>query len=276
MTISSGTWRTRVRLYECDALGHVNNAWYLAYLQQATHELWAGLAPAHWQLRRLAIEYLSPAQADDELEVSAWPASCADGRVVCGYEVRRTRDGQPVVRALIGWEWLDSVTGQPLPLPASWPTGQPAGCTPARPLRLGPDRLDGRPYRWRHTVRSYEAGANGRVNPSEILRWLEEAKFVACAEVGWPPPRIHEAGILIVQVRHDSEVYQDLAPGDAVEIVSRVYEMSRVKGSWRQELYRNGELAALDYGAGAFLNRAGHPSPPPAALVEALVRGKAR
>ena len=98
MAITGGTWRTRVRGYECDSLGHVNNAWYLAYLQQATAEVWGGLTPAFWQLRRLAIEYLAPAHGGDELEVAAWPAGAENGGPVCGYEVRRATDSRPLTR----------------------------------------------------------------------------------------------------------------------------------------------------------------------------------
>jgi acyl-CoA thioesterase FadM len=64
-----------------------------------------------------------------------------------------------------------------------------------------------------------------------------------------------------------------LALGDWAEIVSRVYDLRRVSGTWQHRVYRNGDLVALDYSAGVFLDRAGKLRPPPQAMLDALVRG---
>jgi len=103
------------------------------------------------------------------------------------------------------------------------------------------------------------------------MRWLQEAKFDACAEAGWSLERILAAGTVIVQARHDAELYHPLLPGDQVDIVSWVCDVHRVKGTWRQEIYRGGQLAVLDYSTGAFLNLAGRPSPPPQGMLDALM-----
>lgn len=272
MAIPSGPWRTRVRVYECDSLGHVNNAWYLAYLQQATVEIWPEAACSLWELRRLAVEYLAPARLGDELEVAAWSSGGEAGLPVCGYEIRRRGDGQVIVRAQVTWACPAS-NREPAGPAFQWAAGLPMDRAPVKPVRLGPDRLGAHSYLWQHTVRQYELDAAGRVNPVEVLRWLEEAKFVACATAGWPVARILGAGTVIVQIRHDGEFYAPLHAGERVEIVSRVYEVGRVKGTWRQEVYRDGEMVALDYASGAFLDLTGRPSPPPPAMLEALIRG---
>ena len=58
----------RVRSYECDALGHVNNAVYLQYLQEAAMEAsaaagcpisWYATRGEAWVARDIAIGYLS-------------------------------------------------------------------------------------------------------------------------------------------------------------------------------------------------------------------------
>lgn len=272
MTITSATWHTRVRVYECDALGHVNNAVYLAYLQQATTEAWGELAPVFWELRRLTIEYLVPALSGDELEIMAWSQGMENGRPVCGYAIRRVTDQKPIARALAVWTWLDPQTHQPQS-PISWPISVPDGCAPPKPLHLPPDRLGARSFRWQHTVRRYELDASGHVNPVEILRWIEETKFTASASVGWTVERLLEADSIIVQIRHDTEFFVPLTFGDPVEIISRIYDLRRVKGMWRHEVYRDGELVTLDYSSGAFLSRVGRPSPAPKAMLEALVKG---
>jgi acyl-CoA thioester hydrolase len=274
MDFEPAAWPTRVRNYECDLLGHVNNAVYVHYLQQATAKAWGSAAPVIWELRRLAMEYVAPAFGGDELAVSAWPDGLEDGLLVSGYAVRRLADGQTLARARAAWAWLDHGTHGPQPLPAAWPAGATKDAPPVSPLRVGPDSLGARAYRWTHTVRYYEADSSGRANPAEVLYWLQEAKYVACGEVGWPLERIRDAGCVIVQIRHDTEFLEPLMPGDEVEIVSRVYEVRRVSGTWRQEIYRSGRLVATEYSAGAFLNLALRPSPPPQAMLDALIEAR--
>ncbi len=49
----------RVRGYECDLFGHVNNAVYIQYLQQVTLDAFSTAmdGDAFWNARRLSIEY---------------------------------------------------------------------------------------------------------------------------------------------------------------------------------------------------------------------------
>mgnify|MGYP005855727261 CR=1 FL=1 len=262
MSIAAGRWHTRVHEHECDILGHVNNAWYLAYLQQATAGLWGARAPVLWRLRRLTLEYVSPAHEDDELAIHAWPAGIEGDGLCCGYQVQRCGEGQPLLRGLVLWEWLDRRSHAPWPQPTLEPTTPPEGCAPPRPLRVPPDALGAPSFHWRHTVRHHEVGPSGQVHPVDILHWVEEAKFVACIEVGWPLSRLLAENCMIVQVRHDCELLGPIGAGDQIEILSRVYDVGRVKGMWRQEVLCNGNLAVLEYATGAFLDRAGRPHPP--------------
>jgi acyl-CoA thioesterase FadM len=151
------------------------------------------------------------------------------------------------------------------------------------PLRLSPDRLNAHRYRWRHTVCGYELNAAGGADPAQLLRWVEEAKMVACADVGWPLDRMFDADLMIVQIRHDSEFHRSLGLGERVEVVSRVCDLRLLKGTWCHEIYRlpsatcggpvEKELIATDYSTGAFLSCAGKPQAPPKAMVDALLRG---
>ena len=80
----------RVRYYEMDALGHVNNAVYQNYLEQAAieHSEHLGLTlDVYWELagvfvmRRVEIEYLPPAVAGDTLEITTWLQQMRGSRV---------------------------------------------------------------------------------------------------------------------------------------------------------------------------------------------------
>jgi acyl-CoA thioester hydrolase len=272
-------WRARVRVYECDALGHVNNAVYLHYLEQTTAEAWASLGASTWELRSLAMEYVAPAYSGDELQVRASTDGFEGDLLVCRYSITRSDDARPILRARATWA-PGSVRGASLS--PDWPLA-PLEFPTVGPLRLPPDRLNAYRYRWSHTVCSYELDGSGSANPAQVLRWVEEAKFVACTGVGWPLDRMTDADLLILQIRHDSQFYASLRAGERVEVISRICDLRLLKGTWCHEVYRlpptgaeegtEREIVVLDYSTGAFLTRAGRPNPAPKAMLETLVRG---
>jgi acyl-CoA thioester hydrolase len=86
----------RVRHYEADAVGHVNNAAYFHYLEQAAieHSAAVGYPIGRYRkigslfiVRRHEIEYLRPASPGDVLEVVTWAAEIRGPRAVRAYEV---------------------------------------------------------------------------------------------------------------------------------------------------------------------------------------------
>jgi acyl-CoA thioester hydrolase len=256
-------WRTQVRLYECDSLGHVNNAVYVNYLQQATLEIWPKAA-AQWQLRQLSVEYVAQAFYGDSLHVHAWSLGLDDAQCLrCGYAIQRASDGAVVLRAAAVWASPGAT--------ATWATAEVPACFTVKPARRSNDEPATRSFHWQSTVRSYEVSGDGQVGPVEILRWVEEARMTAANDVGWTPARLRAAGGVIVQTRHDIEFLGYIQAGDHVTIRSRVAEMRRVRGTWRHEIYRGEQLVAVDYSAGAFLDLAGHPTPPPQAMVDGLL-----
>jgi len=89
----------RVRFHECDPLGHVNNAVYLGYLEQAAID---HAAAAGWPASRLSaeigavfvarkheIEFLLPSFENDVLEIVTWPEEMSGARALRRYQVRR-------------------------------------------------------------------------------------------------------------------------------------------------------------------------------------------
>jgi acyl-CoA thioester hydrolase len=135
----------RVRFHEVDALGHVNNAAYLNYLEQAAidHATFLGLDLQRLQglggvfvARRHEIVFLKPTFAGDLLRVITWLGESRGARVDRRYLVYRepvlTSDvvlaGRPatdstmpaddalVVRAATEWVFANSL-GQPRRIP---------------------------------------------------------------------------------------------------------------------------------------------------------------
>lgn len=138
----------RVRHYEADALGHVNNATWLHYLEHAAIEHSAALGYSlerfaalggAFIVRRNEIDYLRPAVPGDTLQVLTWPVSFVGARATRDYEIRLAApaaeaSGVPVppdrfwlageeplgallVRARTLWVWTDRA-GRPRRIPA--------------------------------------------------------------------------------------------------------------------------------------------------------------
>jgi acyl-CoA thioester hydrolase len=120
------TTALRVRHYEMDALGHVNNAVYLHYLEQAAieHSEQLGLTLARFRelggvfiLRKMEIDYRLPAVAGDTLEISTWAKEMRGPRAVRRYEIHRQNDHKLVVSAEALWVWVDRQSMRPRPIP---------------------------------------------------------------------------------------------------------------------------------------------------------------
>lgn len=138
----------KVRHYEMDALGHVNNAVYLHYLEQAAfeHSAAAGFSDTQtralgglWVVRKHEIEYLHPASSGDILRVVTWAVEFKGARAWRDYAIYRhdadsntahvlpadgflapdtALPGEPLVRARTLWVWADATTYRPRRIPA--------------------------------------------------------------------------------------------------------------------------------------------------------------
>jgi acyl-CoA thioester hydrolase len=61
--------RERVRFRDCDAMGHVNNAVFSTYLEEARIDVLGGLAP--FILARVEIDFRSQLRAGEEIEIGS-------------------------------------------------------------------------------------------------------------------------------------------------------------------------------------------------------------
>ncbi|MGV0024026.1 acyl-CoA thioesterase [Phormidesmis priestleyi] len=127
--------RLRVRHYEMDALGHVNNAIYQHYLEQAAieHSEHLGFSLERYKelggvfvLRRVEIEYLSSAVAGDTLEIKTWLETMKGTRATRHYEIRKHGEETLLVTAKALWVWVDE-TMRPRPIPKDFLTAFGAG-----------------------------------------------------------------------------------------------------------------------------------------------------
>ncbi len=267
------THRLRVRAYECDSLGHVNNSVYLQYLQQLTLDAhgWRDDSAAFPTPRALSVEYQTPARYGDELDVRTWLARWETWprwetwRGTHGYEITRVRDGTNVLRAQIEWEFASELVGEVSDTRA----------LPLKPLALARDN-GARPWFWKHQVARYEVDALQGAQLAAYFHWLEEATFRTAHVSGWTMERLRAENFVTLQYRHDAEFFEPARNRDEIEIVSRLFDVRRVRATWIHEMrrMRDGRLLLRDYSTGAFLDWQGNVRVAPAGMMERLVQGE--
>ena len=116
----------RVRTYECDSYGHVNNANYLNYLEYARYELLKDIGFDYERaidagygvfIARIEIDYKRPAVTDDLLTIKTWPLKKGAASGTFAQEIRR--DDVLLAAAKVTWAFVDS-TGAPVRIPQEW------------------------------------------------------------------------------------------------------------------------------------------------------------
>lgn len=102
MSVQDGwlmTHRLAVRFRDCDPYGHVNNAVYLTYLENARFALWKAQAMRGVILARAEVDYRAQATYGDELEVRVRLAGFGRTSFRYEYEIVDVTTGDLVVTA---------------------------------------------------------------------------------------------------------------------------------------------------------------------------------
>jgi acyl-CoA thioester hydrolase len=120
--------RLVVRFGDCDPLGHVNNAKYLTYLEQARIVLWReqigswsrpnadGTRRQGFILARAEVDFKSQAHDGDELEVRLGLAAFGTKSATYDYEIVDVPTGRLVVAARTVQVWFDYQNNQSIPI----------------------------------------------------------------------------------------------------------------------------------------------------------------
>ena len=112
-----------VRFRDLDALGHVNNAVYLTYLESARIAYWfdvtrrSRLEDLDMILARIEVDYRSPVALGESLEVSVRCASIRRSSFVMAFEIRERGSGRLVAegrKVLVHYDYAAGIT-KPLP-----------------------------------------------------------------------------------------------------------------------------------------------------------------
>jgi acyl-CoA thioester hydrolase len=119
-------FRFRVRYHEVDGQGRVHHAQYLNYFERGRVEMLRALGHSYKEMeatgrllvvRRMAVEYLFPAEFDDELTLTLTVEKSKGARIQHGYRLVRDHDGMLIVQGSSEIACIDR-TGNVRRLPA--------------------------------------------------------------------------------------------------------------------------------------------------------------
>lgn len=119
--------RFRVRSYELDQNGHVNNSVYVAWVENLTSEHaevvgfgrdWSMARGGAWVVRRHDLTYHLPAVGGDEIEATVRVEGVRGVRGWRRTWIRRAGDGALLADARSEWAWVRTADGRPTRVPA--------------------------------------------------------------------------------------------------------------------------------------------------------------
>lgn len=247
----------RVRYYECDAYGHVNNANYLRYMQETAFDAStaAGYSPARyaeldrqWLVRATDIEYLQPLRYGDSVEVKTWVIDFE--RLTSRRVYEFYRQDELVARAYTDWVYLQRSTGRPVAIPpelvaAFFPAGPPETTSPRTKFPPAPPPPPG-VFIMQRRVTWQDIGPAGHVNNAVYLAYVENCGFQMSAAHGWPPARMVSEGFAIIVRRQQIQYRQPALLDDELELATWVSNFKRTSAIRHYVIRRlsDGQLVA--------------------------------
>ena len=276
----------RIRFYECDAYGHLNNANYARYMQVTAFDASAAAGYADgeyerlgliWLIRDTEVEFLQPLVYGDTAEVTTWVEDFRRVRSRRIYEIRRVGEDTLLARGSTDWVLLDRETLRPASIPeemkqAFFPEGLPAVDGKREPFPAPPPPPPGAV-----TVQREVAWADvdpaQHVNNARYLSYMEESGVQAAARYGWSMHEYLQQGLGTVARKIRIEYKQPALLGDTLEITTYISNVSRIRLTRHFSIRRQSDqtLLAQAFAQNVYINvNTGRPARMPDTLMEAF------
>jgi len=263
------TRRFRVRYYECDAFGHLNNANYLRYMQETAFEASAAAGynleryseiGHHWLIRETDIEYLRPLQFGDSVDVKTWVIDFHHVRSRRAYEFIIQGSEEIAAKAMTDWVYIETDTGRPAKVSsemtkAFFPQGIPSEYPPRNSFPAAPPPPDG-VFEMDLRVAWQDIDGAQHVNNAVYLNYVDECGMQVIAVHGWPVTRMITEGIAILIRRHQIQYRQPAKLNNNLAISTWISNVRRSTATRHYSIRRisdNSQIAFI-HSLGVFVN----------------------
>lgn len=244
------TRRFRVRHYECDAYGHLNNVNYVRYMQETALDASADIGwdneryqaiGHHWLIRETDIEYLQPLVWNDDVDVTSYVIDFRRIQSRRRYEFHRVSDGALVAQATTVWVYLNTETLRLARIPDSMiqdfaPDGLPDSSKPHR-FPPAPPQPKGvfhhqRRAEWR------DIDTVGHVNNASYMAYCEDASTQVGRGFGWTMQAMLDEGFALVLRRFRIQYLQPAVLDDDLVISTWVSDVKRATAHRHYDIHR--------------------------------------
>jgi acyl-CoA thioester hydrolase len=250
----------RVRSYETDSYGHVNQANYLRYMQEAAIDASAAVGyddaryralGTLWLIRETVIEYFHALRIGDSVEVTTWVGDFRRVRSRRYYEMHLAGSGERVAQASTDWVYLDRASQRPLAVPDEMITAfAPEGLDalpPGERREKFPEPPPAPPgaFTMRRTVEWRDVDEAEHVNNAVYLSYMEESAIRQSASIDWPMTRMRDEGFGMIARRHLFDYRHQAVLGDELDVTTYLSEPRRSSIIRNFRVARpNGEIVA--------------------------------
>lgn len=237
----------RIRYYECDANGHLNNANYLRYMQETAFD--ASTATGfdslryqqmgkHWLIRASQIEFLQPLRYNQQILVKTWVSDFRSVTSRRQYEFCFSDTGEKAAAAYTDWVFLDSDSGNPAAIPheleiAFFPEGLPDDFPARHRIPRQPPPPAGT-FKLQRRVEWLDLDQMQHVNNAVYLDYINECGMQVIKAFNWPWERMKESGFAIFIRRLQVKYLEPAVENDLLEIATWA---SNVRRSFAERHY---------------------------------------
>lgn len=243
----------RVRFYECDPFGHMNNANHLRLMQEAAFNASESIGFDRdkykelgyvWLIRETEIDFLRPVFFGALLEIKTWVGDMFGVRSRRFYEFRM--DGKPdlAAKAFSDWVFVDASFCKPTKIPdeiskAYFQQGEnrrgiirerfPKPALPSQQIFSSHRRVE-----WR------DLDPWGHVQNATYLSYFEDCGMQVAQKMGWTWEKMRDAGFNILARRHHIEYRTPVFLDDQLEVVTWLSNIRGPSAVRHYQISRNG------------------------------------
>ena len=240
----------RVRHYECDIYGYLNNVNYLRYMQEValdasadvswTVERYQSIA-CQWLIRETDIEYLQPLLWNDEVRITSYVIDFRRVQSRRRYEFHRVSDGELVARADTNWVFLNMETLRPTTIPDEMVKDfAPDGLPEVEAAEKFPEAVAQADdvFSIQKRVEWRDIDTMGHVNNAAYMNYCEDISTQVGRDVGWSMQRMMDEGFALVMRRFRILYLEPALLDDEVEIKTWFSDLKRATALRHYQLNR--------------------------------------